>query len=218
MTLAEEYPRSEMVGWFPIIAVGVMLLSVTLGAMFNIFMLTFKEQHSGVTLEFGLAPRSLVWVMLPKVLLALAMGLLTGTIFMGILYLWLKVWPGRYLWAVWLLCGLVALFWIALALLFSLRVRNYFAGAIATILTGLMVFFIGGGLSTVRVHREKVLLVAWLFPNTYAADPLRDLILFQTWPADWLATLAILIAFAALSLVGGLWLAAYQLRQVRTGS
>jgi len=214
LALAEEYPRPEMVAWFPIIAVGVVLLSVTIGGMMNIFMLTHKEQVARITLEFGLAPRSLAWPLLPKTLLALVMGLLTGTVFLGVIYLWLGVWPAGYLWAVWLLAGLVSLFWIALTLLLGLRARQYMAGAIALILTALTLFFIGGGLGVVRGNEDNVLFVAWLAPNTYAVDPLRDLILFNAWPADWTATLLTLAGFAIAALVIGLSLAARQLRRL----
>ena len=214
LALAEEYPLPEMVAWFPIIAVGVALLSTTLGGMFNIFMLTHKEQLSKITLEFGLAPRALAWVFVPKLLLAVVMGLLTGVIFLGILYLWTGTWPGRHLGAVCLLAGLVTLFWSALALLMGLRVRNYMAGAIATILSAVTLFFIGGGLSIVRGYEDRVLWVAWLFPNTYAVDPLRDLVLFNTWPSDWTTTLLRLIGFAAAALAVGLTLAARQLRRL----
>jgi ABC-type multidrug transport system permease subunit len=213
VSLDEEYPRAEMIDWFPVIAVGVALLSFMLGGMMNIFMLTHKEHITGVTLEFGLAPRSLLWVLLPKVLLALAMGLLTGTVLLGILYAWLGVWPGRFLGAVWLLAGLMILFWVPLNLLFGMRAQ-YFAGAIATILTGLTVFFVGGGLSMVRTNRENVPWFSWLFPNTHAVDPLRDLILFHSWPADWTPTLLTLAGFATLSLVLGLGLAGRQLRRL----
>jgi ABC-type multidrug transport system permease subunit len=166
-----------------------------------------------ITLEFGLTPRSLAWVLLPKTLLALAMGLLTGTLLLGVLYLWLGVWPGGHLWAVWLLAGLVILFWVPVTLLFGLRAR-YFAGVIATILIGLTVFFIGGGLSMVRYNRENVPWFSWLFPNTYAVDPIRDLVLFHTWPVDWTSTLLILVGFATLSLTVGFGLAARQLRRL----
>jgi hypothetical protein len=213
LALAEEYPRSEMIHWFPIIAVGVALLSFQLGGMMNVFMLTRKEQVARITLEFGLAPRSLAWVLLPKVLLALLMGLLTGTVFLGIVALWPGAWPGRFLPAVWLLAGLVVLFWVPPTLLFGMRAR-YFAGAIATILTGLVAFFIGGGLSMVRYNRENVPWFSWLFPNTYAVDPLRDLILFHTWPSDWTPVLLTLMGFAGLSLAVGLALAARQLRRL----
>jgi ABC-type multidrug transport system permease subunit len=202
-----------MIEWFPVIATGLALLSFMLGGMINIFMLTHKEQTSGVTTEFGLAPRSLGWVLLPKTLLALVMGLLTGTVLLLILYVWLGVWPGRFLWAVWLLAGLVVLFWVPWPLLFGLRARH-FAGAIATILTGITVFFIGGGMSFVRYNREHVPWFSWLFPNTYAVDPLRDLILFRTWPSDWTQTLLILVAFAGASLVVGLSLTARKLRRI----
>jgi ABC-type multidrug transport system permease subunit len=213
VALAEKYPRPRMIDWFPIIAVGVVLLSFMLGAMINIFMLTHKEQVARVTLEFGLAPRSLAWVLLPKTVLALAMGLLTGTALLGVLYLWLGAWPGRFLWAVWLLAGLTILFWIPPTLVLGLR-AHYFAGAVATILTGLTVFFVGGGLSMVRYNRENVPWFSWLFPNTYAVDPVRDLVLFHTWPADWTQTVLILTGFAALSLVVGLGLAARRLRRL----
>jgi hypothetical protein len=213
LDLAEEYPRPEMIEWFPVIAVGVVLLSFMLGGMINMFALTQKEQVARITLEFGLTPRSLAWVLVPKTLLAVAMGLLSGTVLLGIVYLWLGVWPGRFLGAVWLLGGMVALFWIPLTLLFGLR-SHYFAGAIATILIGLTVFFIGGGLSMVRYNRENVPWFSWLFPNTHAVDPLRDLVLFQTWPSDWTLTLLKLTGFAILSLAVGFGLAARQLRRL----
>ena len=192
-----------------------MLGNVTLGAMFNIFMLTYKEQVAKITLEFGLAPRSLAWVLLPKVLLALVMGLITGTALLGIVWLWVGVWPGRYLWAVWLLAGLMALFWIAIALVLGLRARHYMAGPLAGVLGGVIVFFICGGLAPVRYNSEQVLWVARLFPNTYAVDPVRDMVLFQTWPSDWGATLVILTGFAVLSLGASMGLTAWQLRRLR---
>ncbi len=213
LALAEQYPRPEMIDWFPVIAVGVALLSFQLGGMLNIFMLTHKEQVAGVSLEFGLAPRSLAWVLSTKTLLALIMGLLTGTVLLGALYFWLGVWPGEFMWAVWLLSALVALFWIPLTLLWGMRAR-FFAGIIATILTGLTIFFVGGGLSLIRYNRESVPWFSWLFPNTYAVDPLRDLILFHAWPVDWGPTLLVLIGFAVLSLVVGLGGAARQLRRL----
>jgi ABC-type multidrug transport system permease subunit len=213
LALAETYPRPQMIEWFPVIAVGVSLLSFMLGAMINIFVLTHKEHVAGVTIEFGLAPRSLVWILLPKTLLALLTGLVTGTVLLGILYLWLGVWPGRFLGAVYLLAALVILFWVPLALLWGMRAR-YFVGVIATILLGLTVFFVGGGLSMVRYNRENVPWFSWLFPNTYAVDPLRDLVLFSTWPADWRSTLLILAGFAVLSVGVGWGLAARQLRRL----
>ncbi|MGC9333085.1 MAG: ABC transporter permease [Anaerolineae bacterium] len=211
--LAESYPRSEMVEWFPVIAVGVVLLGFMLGAMINVFMLTLKEQVARIVLEFGLAPRSLAWVVLPKVLLALTMGLATGTGLLAVVYLWVGTWPGWYLGAVWLLAGLVILFWVPPTLLLGMHTQ-YFAGAIATILTGLTVFFVGGGLSLVRHNREAVPWFSWLFPNTYAVDPLRDLVLFHTWPVDWWPVLSILVGFAALSMVASLGLAAHRLRRL----
>lgn len=214
IALEERYPRPEMVEWLPVIAVGVALLSFSLGSMMNIFMLTHKEQLTGVTQEFGLAPRSLAWVLLPKTLLALLMGLGTGTALLGIVYLWMGAWPGKFLPAVWLLAGLVCLFWIPLVLLAGLRSMHYFAGAVVTILTGLTAFFIGGGLALVRPFKEKVEWFSWLFPNIYAIDPLRDMILFHEWPVDWNRTLLVLCCFAVGSLAVGWALAARQLRRM----
>jgi ABC-type multidrug transport system permease subunit len=214
LALAEEYPQPEMVHWFPLIGVGLVLFGVSLGGIFNIFLLTYKEQVTKITLEFGLAPRSLAWVLLPKVLLALIMGLVTGTALLFALYLWVDVWPGRLLWAVWLLAGLVALFWIAVALVLGLRVRHYMAGAIVGVVGSAIVFFIGGGMAPVRYYSHKVLWLAWLFPNTHAVDPVRDLVLFQTWPADWVATLLKLVGFALLGLAGGAVFASRRLRRL----
>ena len=91
---------------------------------------------------------------------------------------------------------------------------SHFSGAIATILTGLTVFFIGGGLALVRTNRENVPWFSRLFPNTHAVDPLRDLILFHTWPVDWAQTLLLLLAFSSVSLVIGLGVAARRLRRL----
>jgi hypothetical protein len=214
IALAETYPRDQMVEWLPVISVGVMLLSFMLGAMMNVFMLTHKEQLTRMTFEFGLAPRSMVWVLLPKTFLALIMGLVTGTTLMFIVYLWSGLWPGKFIFAVWLLAGLVILFWTPLVLLAAFRDVHYFAGAVVTILTGLTIFFTSGGLALVRPFKEKVLWFSWLFPNIYAVDPMRDLILFNEWPSDWDSTLVILSAFAAGSLVVGWVLAARKVRQL----
>jgi hypothetical protein len=200
----EEYPLPVMIDWVPIIAVGIALLSASLGSIFNMYALTYKEQISGVTLEFGLAPRSLFWVWTPKILLATIFGLISSTAFLVVVKLWLGFWPGRFLIAAWVLLGLVCLFWIGLAVVIGMNSRNYMAGALAVVLGAIIIFFIGGGMGLVRFHSEEVLKIAWLFPNTHAIDPLRDLILFHTWPIDWSRTLLTLISFAALSLTIGI--------------
>jgi len=215
LTMREEYPLPEMVNWLPIISVGIVLISFVLGGMMNIFMLTYKEQVSQVTLEFGLAPRSLGWVLAPKLLLALFMSLATGTGFLGILYLWYGIWPSAHLWAVWLLAGLVSIFWTAAVLMVGLRSRNFMGSAIGIILSAITVFFIGGGLSVIRNNTANVPWFSWLFPNTYAVDPLRDLILFHTWPVDWQPRLLILAAFAAASLTLSLFFTVRELRSRR---
>ncbi len=214
LTMREEYPLPEMVDWLPIIGVGLALMSFVLGGMMNIMVLTYKEHISNVTLEFGLSPRSLGWVFLPKILLALGMSLLTGTIFFGILYILTGAWPGRFLGAAWVLAGLVALFWIAAMLLVGLRARHFMGAAIGVILTGMTVFFVGGGLGMVRNNAANVPWFSWLFPNTHAVDPLRDLILFHTWPVDWNIAILKLAGFALAGVSLGVLLAARQLRKI----
>jgi hypothetical protein len=212
--IAEQYPMPVMVDWVPVIAVGVALLSVCLGSIFNIYALTHKEQITNMTLEFGLAPRSLAWLLIPKVILALIFGLVSGTLFLIVIYTWLGFWPGNYIWAFWLLSGLTALFWIGLAIVVGLRSRNYMAGAIAIVLMAIIVFFIGGGLGLIRYHAEDVQRYSWLFPNTHAIDPIRDLVLFNAWPVDWNITLVKLAGFAILSLLFGMTFTARKLRRL----
>jgi hypothetical protein len=214
MEMAEEYPLSVMVDWVSIISVGIVLLSVTLGAIFNMFILTYKAQISRVTLEFSLAPRTLAWMLVPKTVLALIFGLATGTIFLVVIRVWLGFGPGIYLWAVWLLAGLVAVYWIQIALVFGLVARNYMSGAISAVLGAMTIFFIGGGLSMVRANNDAVTWVARLFPNMYAIDPIRDLVLFNTWPVDFRPVLGILIAFAFGSVFLGSFFAVRKLRRL----
>jgi hypothetical protein len=221
LILAEEYPLPVMIEWFPVIAVGVVLLAFMIGGMMNIFMLTYKEQTSQLTLEFGLAPRSLIWVLFPKTALALMMSILTGTALMGIVYLWIGAWPGldsaafpgQALIGVWILAALVALFWVPVTMAFGLRAQ-YFAGAIAVMLTALTTFFIGGGLSLVRVNLDRAMWFTWLIPNAYAVDPMRDLILFQQWPSDWSQTILILSGFAVVGLISGWGMTRQQMRRL----
>jgi len=120
-----------------------------------------------------------------------------------IIRLWLGFWPGGHLWAVWLLAGLVGTFWIQVALAFGLIARDYMAGAIGSVLGAMIIFFIGGGLSMVRAHQDAVTWIAWLFPNTYAVDPIRDLVLFNTWPVDFGSVLVRLVGFAAIAILFG---------------
>jgi ABC-2 type transport system permease protein len=214
LDIVEEYPLPQMVDWVPIIAVGIALLSICLGSIFNIYALTYKEQISNLTLEFGMAPRSLAWVLIPKTLLALVFGLVSGTIFLVVIHYWLGFWPGEFIWAVWLLAGLTALFWIGLAVIFGLISRNYMAGAIAIVLTAIIIFFIGGGLGLVRYNQEEVYWFSWLFPNTHVIDPIRDMVLFNTWPVDWNITLLKMLGFAAIALAVGMTIASRKLRRL----
>lgn len=213
VALAETYPRPQMIGWFSLIGVGVALFGVMLGSMFNIFMLTYQENVTQITLEYGLSPRSLLWALLPKALLALAMGLATGTVLLGVLYAWTGAWPGRYLLLVLLMAGLVALSWIGIALLMGLRARHYVAGALTAVLSGLIIFFIGGGLAPVRYATSRITWLARLFPNYYAIDPMRDLTLFQARPDNLRMVLVILAGFSLASLTLGFGGAARILRR-----
>jgi hypothetical protein len=214
LEMVEEYPLPQMVDWVPIIAVGVVLLSVCIGSIFNMYALTHKEQIHNLTLEFGLAPRSLAWVMFPKIVLALIFGLASGSIFLVVIRFWLGFWPGELIWAVWLLAGLTALFWIAIAVVFGLKSSNYMAGGISVALTSIIVFFIGGGLGLVRYNWDEVHWYSLIFPNTHAIDPIRDMVLFNTWPEDWNLTLLKLVCFAAAALVIGLTVTARKLRRI----
>ena len=201
LAMEEEYPLPEMVDWVSIISVGIVLLSVTLGSIFSMFILTYKAQAGRITLEFGLSPHSLGWVLFPKTVLALLFGLMTGTIFLIIIRVWLGFWPGEYLWTVWLLAGLTAIFWAQVALALGLIARNYMSGAVGSVLGAMIVFFIGGGLSMVRANKDALPWIAWWFPNTYAVDPIRDLVLFDTWPLDFWQVLLTLLAFAGVAVL-----------------
>lgn len=211
---AEEYPLPEMVDWVSIISVGIVLLSVTLGGIFNMFILTYKAQQAGITLEIGLSPRSLALVLIPKSMLAVIFGLASGTLFLVLIRFWLGYWPGGQIWAAWLLAGLVGVFWVQVALAFGLIAKNYMAGAIGSVLGAMIIFFIGGGLAMVRANRDAVTWAAWFFPNTYAVDPLRDLVLFNTWPMDFWQVLIQLSGFALIAVIMGSAFAVRKLRRL----
>lgn len=214
LEMAEEYPLPEMVDWVSIISIGIVLLSVTLGSIFNMFVLTYKAKLNRVVLEWGLSPRRLALVLAPKIVLAIIFGLASGSLFLLVIRFWLGYSPGSNIWAVWLVAGLVALFWIQIALALGLVSHNYMAGAIGSVLGAMILFFIGGGLSMVRAHKDAVIWLAWLFPNTYAVDPIRDLVLFQAWPADFSKTVIILTAFAIAAILIGSTVFVHKIRKI----
>jgi ABC-type multidrug transport system permease subunit len=78
----------------------------------------------------------------------------------------------------------------------------------------MIIFFIGGGLSMVRANVDAVTWVAWLFPNTYAVDPIRDLVLFKTWPVDFWRVIGILMFFAGIAILVGSAFAVRKLRRL----
>lgn len=88
------------------------------------------------------------------------------------------------------------------------------AGAIGSVLGAMIIFFIGGGLSMVRAHQDAVTWIAWLFPNTYAVDPIRDLVLFNTWPVDFKPVLLKLVGFAIFAIFFGSLFSVRKLRKL----
>jgi ABC-type multidrug transport system permease subunit len=64
----------------------------------------------------------------------------------------------------------------------------------------------------VRAHKDAVTWIAWLFPNTYAVDPIRDLVLFNTWPLDFWQVLITLFTFASVAVFIG---STFSIRKLR---
>lgn len=211
---AETYPLKEIVGWFPLIAVGIVLLGTMLGAMVNIFALTHRERQQGITLELALSPRSLLVVFVAKALFSLSLSLATGLVLLTVVGLWLGFWPSlAHLGAVLLLMALVALFWTALAMLVAFRSREFFPGMVSLMLTGIVVFFFGGGLALVRPNLAGMIPVIRLFPNPWVVDPVRDLVLFGIWPVDFAAVVTVAGLLAGLVTAGSWWMAARGIRR-----
>jgi hypothetical protein len=203
--ITETHSLPNMIDWFPIIAAGLIQLSAIIGGMMNMFMLTHKEKISGILQEVSTAPHNLLPFLMAKVVLAFIMAILTGTGFMFIVYLWIGVWPSSVLLLTWVYLGLSAIFWIFIALLFGITFKAYMAGAITTMLTSILLFFITGGLNTIRGFESEMVFAAWFFPNMYAVDQIRDLVLQQTIPVDLTQSILILIGFMMLSAIFSLF-------------
>jgi ABC-type polysaccharide/polyol phosphate export permease len=213
LLLREEYPAADIVGWFPLVGVAVALLGAMLAGMINIFSLTQQEQVAGITTDIGLAPRSLNLFLLSKLVFSLMMALISATIVLVILYFWIGVSAGVYMWGVWLLAGLVALFWAGLALILSFMAGQALGGGIVIVAAGLIIFFIAGGMAPVQYLPGNIWWLIQFFPNTYAVDPIRELVLFNTIPTNWIQTVVTLVLFAAVSLGVGFFVAQRQLRK-----
>jgi len=56
--------------------------------------------------------------------------------------------------------------------------------------------------------------IAWLFPNTYAVDPIRDLVLFNTWPVNFKPVLLKLVGFAIFAIFFGSLFSVRKLRKL----
>jgi ABC-type multidrug transport system permease subunit len=66
----------------------------------------------------------------------------------------------------------------------------------------------------VRAHQDAVTWIAWLFPNTYAVDPIRDLVLFNTWPMDFGPVVLKLVGFAVIAIAAGSFFSVLKLRRI----
>ena len=201
--LSEIHSLPKMIDWFPIIAAGLIQLSTIIGGMMNMFMLTHKEKISGILAEVSRAPHSLLPFLLSKVVLAFIMAILTGTGFMFIVYLWLGFWPSGVLLLTWIYLGLSAIFWIFVALMLGITFKAYMAGAVTTMLSSILLFFITGGLNITRGFENEMVFLAWFFPNMYAVDQIRDLVLQQSVPVDLTQSILILTGFMIVSSIIG---------------
>jgi ABC-type multidrug transport system permease subunit len=211
--LTETHKLPQLMDWFPIIAVGLIQLSAIIGGMMNMFMLTHKEKVCGILQEVSTAPYSLLPFLLAKAILSVILSLLTGTAFMFVVYLWIGAWPvGQFL-LTWVYLGLGAMFWIFISLVLGIKFKAYMAGAVTSILLSILMFFISGGLNIVRGNEKNMVFFARIFPNMYAVDPLRDLILQHSVPADVAATLTILLAFTVFAMICGISITARAIRR-----
>jgi len=107
--------------------------------------------------------------------------------------------------------GLVTLFRIVLEFLLGLRARHLIAQAGASMADGAIVFVIGGGMGSVRHYAEVVPRTAWLFPDTHANDPIRELVLLQAWPAGWRTTVPGLSGLVVVAVAGAMTVAALRM-------
>lgn len=213
LLMREEYPADNIVGWFPLVGVAVALLGAMLAGMINVFALTQQEQVAGITTDIGLASRSLNIFLLSKLAFSILIALISTSIILIVLYLWIGVSAGIYIWPALLLAGLVALFWAGLALILSFLAGQALGGGIVVVAAGLIVFFIAGGMAPVRYMPGNIWWLIQFFPNTYAVDPFRELVLFNTMPVNWNQTILTLTLFAAVSLSAGFFFAQRQLRK-----
>ena len=109
---------------------------------------------------------------------------------------------------------MVSLFWTSLAMLVAFRAREFFPGMVSLMLSGIVVFFFGGGLALVRPNLDAMIPLVRLFPNPWVVDPVRDLVLFGIWPADYSRAVAVAGGLALLAVAGGWFFAARGLRHL----
>jgi len=207
--IREVYPVASYREWFPSIAAGVLLLSALLGGTFNCFALLLKENQAGTLKEYQLAPASWVYFLLPK----LALATLVAWATVGVTYVVTALWAacpgglpaGRGLdagglwWQALLLLTLVTWCYVGVAMVLGMVVRQQFVGGVVIVLTGIMSFFLSGGMAPVE-NATGVMGVVWrVFPNGYAMSAFRDVLLFQR-PGDLGPALVVLVPWAAISL------------------
>jgi ABC-type polysaccharide/polyol phosphate export permease len=53
-----------------------------------------------------------------------------------------------------------------------------------------------------------------MFPNTPVIDPIRDLVLFNSWPEDWNVTLIKAIGFTTIALAFGIAITSRKLHRL----
>lgn len=197
--IREVYPADRYRDWFPSIAAGVLLLSALLGGMFNCFALLHKETQAGTLKEYQLAPASWAYFLLPKLVLATLVSWATASVTYGVTALWAGLDAGGLWGQVLVLVTLVTWCYVGLALVLGMVVRQVFVGGVVIVLTGIMSFFLSGGLAPVE-NATGVMDVVWrVFPNGHAMSAFREVLLFQQ-PGDLGPALAVLVPWAAISL------------------
>ncbi|MBU0494672.1 MAG: ABC transporter permease [Chloroflexi bacterium] len=199
VTIREVYPADRYRDWFPSIAAGVLMLSAFMGGMFNCLTLLLKENQAGTLKEYQLAPVSWAYFLLPKLALATLVAWATAAVTYTVTTLWAGLDAGGLWGQVLVLITLVTWCYVGLAMVLGMMVRQLFVGGVVIVLSGVLSFFLSGGMAPVE-NATGLMDVVWrVFPNGYAMSALRDVLLFQR-PGDLGPALAVLVPWAAVSL------------------
>jgi ABC-type multidrug transport system permease subunit len=123
----------------------------------------------------------------------------TAAITYTITVLWAGLDAGGMWGQVLVLIALVTWCYVGLAMVLGMVVRQLFVGGVVIMLTGVLSFFLSGGLAPVE-KATGIMDVIWrFFPNGYAMAAFRDVLLFQQ-PDDMGPALAVLVPWAVVSL------------------